>query len=484
MKKQTSWEIIYSDFSGMERKAVEFLNKEAGKLIIRDEGVYRIHVLPINKEQGQLPEQNAIVVGRYSESALIRNFVSDSEIPENGYLIKTVKNPKTPECSLIIITASDGRNIFYGAVTLIDKFIPAHAPSHGGRRVADLFFDEPIAEYTYSAAHKIRTRGIFAWGHPINDYRSFIENMARQGLNQIILWNDFKPLNANDIVNYAHEFGIQLLWGFSWGWIDGCRNIQSIDEEHINTIKAQVLEIFERDYAGLGDGIYFQSFTERVDTEIGGKNIAETVTDLVNSTAGELLKRYPELHIQFGLHASSVRNDLDAIARVDERIEILWEDGGAFPYDYQLKTCNEQDFLKALDFTEKIIKLRGKNAKTGLVIKGFATLDWTAGLFVHQRGPFILGENAAEITEHDKKVRRAMWRDFSADWLKYGDHARRFTEKVYEWTDGNVTLSQAGTFDGGIYLPNAIASEIFADPSRCYGDIVNECVAKPCVILD
>ena len=35
--KETSWKIVYSDFSGMERTAAEFLNREAGRLLIRRE---------------------------------------------------------------------------------------------------------------------------------------------------------------------------------------------------------------------------------------------------------------------------------------------------------------------------------------------------------------------------------------------------------------------------------------------------------------
>ena len=68
---------------------------------------------------------------------------------------------------------------------------------------------------------------------------------------------------------------------------------------------------------------------------IGERNVAETVVNLVNEAAEELWKITPDLHLIFGLHATSVREQLDKIAKVDKRIEILWEDCGEFPYHYR-----------------------------------------------------------------------------------------------------------------------------------------------------
>ena len=48
--KQNSWEIIYTNFEGMERHAIEFLNKEMGNYVLRELGEYCIYVLPTNKE--------------------------------------------------------------------------------------------------------------------------------------------------------------------------------------------------------------------------------------------------------------------------------------------------------------------------------------------------------------------------------------------------------------------------------------------------
>lgn len=46
--------------------------------------------------------------------------------------------------------------------------------------------------------------------------------MACMRLNQLTLWNDHLPLNAADIIAYAHSYGIEVIWGFAWGWSTNC----------------------------------------------------------------------------------------------------------------------------------------------------------------------------------------------------------------------------------------------------------------------
>ena len=42
MMKQADWKIVYHKYEGMEKRAIELLSKDAGKYLIRDEGVYTI----------------------------------------------------------------------------------------------------------------------------------------------------------------------------------------------------------------------------------------------------------------------------------------------------------------------------------------------------------------------------------------------------------------------------------------------------------
>lgn len=480
--KQESWKIVYSNFSGMERKAVELLSKEVGKRLVRKQGVYTLYVLPCLQEEANTKiERNAIVVGLYEESALIKKFVSKNEIPENGYLVRVVDNPEDEDCSIVLITARESVNLYYGAVAFVDDYPSLCARVHGGGlQLTEEIFDEKLQSYTLSSAPKTQTRGIFTWGHPINDYRAFIENMARQRLNQLVVWNDFAPLNAKEIIDYAHSFGIELLWGYAWGWIDGCGKIKDISDETLKKLKADVIKKYEEVYAPLGaDGIYFQSFTERDDEYIGGRLIAEAVTTFVNDTAGELLKKYPDLKLQFGLHALSVKNRLSEIAKTDKRVEIVWEDGGEFPFGYRAIMEDEKAFEDTLSFVKDILYLRGLDAPTGIMFKGFMTLDWTK--FVYQAGPFILGENASEIEEHDKKLRLGAWRKFRSDWLKYGEYAVKFARRILEMTNGKVNLCMAGMFDGGIWFPEALCSEIFWNPEADFAKLVQTVAARECV---
>lgn len=131
-----------------------------------------------------------------------------------------------------------------------------------------------LPDYQHASAPKIKTRSIFAWGHTINSYRDYIDHMARLKMNQIVIWNDFLPVNAEDVVSYAHEYGIELLWGYAWGWSRSCA---SADLEHLELLSRQIVDEYENTYSvALGDGIYFQSFTEiKNASTINGLNIAQ-----------------------------------------------------------------------------------------------------------------------------------------------------------------------------------------------------------------
>ena len=120
--------------------------------------------------------------------------------------------------------------------------------------------------------------------------------------------------------------------------------------------------------------------------------------------------------------------------------------------------------------------LRGLDAPTGIVYKGFMKLNWLR--FAHQTGPYILGENAEEIQNHDRQLRVDAWRALTADWLKNGEYAHRFTSFIYDLTKGKVNMCMAGTFDGGTYLPQAICAEMFWNIDRPYPDIMKSAMDK------
>ncbi len=476
--KQTSWQIIYNGNDPITKRAVEFLNREAGKLIVRYEGRYSLYVLP-TEEEGTPIRQNAMIIGTYESSPLIQSLINPEDVPENGHIYRVMKSPTDPDARYAVMTGHTPAEVYAAAVDFVDRYPCDYSPTHGSLRLYDQIFAEEMKEGEYSAATKSPTRGIFTWGFPINNYRDYIKNMARLKLNQLILWNDFVPFNAKEVIDYAHSFGIEVIWGYSWGWRFTPKDLTPAS---LKALKDDVIKDYEENYRALGcDGIYFQSFTETQSSEIDGILIADAVTDFVNDTVGTLLERYPGMKIQFGLHASSVLGHLESIARVDRRIEIIWEDYGPFPSGYTPRT-NEEEFKKLLETTEKLIKLRG-DAPLGLITKGFMMLDWDKERFIHQEGRFIMGDNDNFVCEHDRRVRNASWRMTSADVTKYGSYIRRFVKFVTDIGGGRVNLCMAGTFDGAVYFPVDLTASMFYNPEGEYADFVVESLRKDYVTL-
>ena len=472
--KQTSWKIIYNAYEGLEKRAVEFLSAQMGKYLFPQKDAYMVHVLACEKE-GATIDKNAVVLGLFSQSETIRRFVSKEELEGKDYFVKVVKNPDNPDCRIVCITANDVQNLYYGAVAFIDNYPLDCAPVHGGLHIPQWIYNYNMAEFAFGERAGVQTRGVWSWAQPIGDYRSYIQEMARLKINQIVLWNDYMPLNAKEVVDYAHSFGIRVIWGYAWGWesngVAACVE-KTVDAAFLNGLKEQAILQYERDCLPTGcDGIYFQSFTELSKEYVGGQLVAKVVTDFVNDTVDALLEKYPNLHIQFGLHATSVKNHLDEIARVDKRVEIVWEDCGTFPYAYEPIVSSEEAFEKTLEFTKKILTLR-PGAPTGLIFKGMMTVDWE--MFVHQSGPYILGENTpAQIKSH-KALLKPIWQMFEAGWLQYGEYALRVVREAVALTGGEVNIAVVNEDGGGITLPMAIFSEMLYNPQREYGEILNK----------
>ena len=479
--KQTDWKIIYSNYDGITKRAINLLSKEAGKYLIRENGVYKIHVLPCEKE-GCKVSKNAFFIGLYNESETIKKYVKEDEIKKDGFLVKVIKNPDDEEGRFVILTAHNEQELFYAVVSFFDDYIPEKAPFGGSNRMPDLVFDSPLAEYSYSEAADHRTRSIFTWGHSISDYRKYIDNMARLKFNELVLWNDFIPLNISEIIDYAHSYGIKVILGYSWGWKEIGSKTDNITDESIEKVKELAVNDYRENYAKVNcDGIYFQAFTERKENVVGGKTIAQVVTDMVNDVAEELWEITPDLRLIFGLHASSVRERLDEIARVNPKIEILWEDCGEFPYSYSSFVTSEEKFNETLEFTNKLLNLRD-GVGVGLVFKGLMMLDWN--IFIYQSGPYVMGENDSLISEHDKKIRANAWRMFSADWIKYGEYVTKLLKFINENKKDEVNMCLAGTFDGGIYLPFALCAQMYRTLDDNYSDTLRKVSRRACITVD
>ena len=479
--KQTDWKIIYTKYEGIAKKAIELLSKEVSEFLIREPHVYSIYVLPCEKE-GCAISKNAFFVSCYEESAAIKQYVSAEEVPEDGFLVKVIPTPAEAEGRLVILTAHTEQELFYAVVSFLDDYIYDYSPICGSNYMPDRIFDRPLPECAYTEVPDNKTRSIFTWGHPINDYRAYIENMARLKFNELIIWNDFIPVNIVDIIDYAHSFGIKVILGYSWGWQQGCGKIEEITDQKIENIKTFALQQFRDHYAGVPcDGIYFQSFTERREEQVGGRLISRLVVDMVNDIASRIWQIQPGLRIIFGLHATSVRKRLDEIARVDPRIDIMWEDCGEFPYSYNSFVSDEKIYEETLAFTKEILELRG-GVGVGLVFKGVMMLDW--GKKVGQHGPFIMGQNSKAIAAHDRHIRASSWRKYAADWMQHGDRAAQMLQFIKDHKLGEVDMCLAGTFDGGIYLPMALCGQMYRTLDDDYQQTLRKTARRACITTD
>ena len=479
--KQTDWKIIYNKYSGISKRAINLLSREVGRFILREEMVYSIYVLPCEKEGAEV-SHSAFFVSLYGESDSVRKFVAREEVPEDGFAVKVVKNPENEEGRLVFLTAHTERELFYAVTSFLDDYLPTCYPYGGANLMPDKTFDYPLPETSYSKVSDHKKRSIFTWGHSINDFRAYIDNMARVRLNELIIWNDYIPINIDEIIEYAHSYGISVILGYSWGWREIGNKATEITEECIEALKEKVVETYRRDYAPVGcDGIYFQSFTERNEERVGGKLISELVTEMVNDIASKLWRITPQLRLIFGLHATSVRNHLKEIALVDPKIEILWEDCGSFPFNYASYLSDESKYEKTLEYVDEILELRGGRG-VGFAFKSVMMLDWTKK--VGQPGPYVMGENSRDIADHDLRLRRGSWRCYASDWMRYGEYARRTVEFINENQLGDTTLCIAGTFDGGIYLPFALYADMFLGISEPYADILDRVAKRPYVKMD
>jgi hypothetical protein len=290
-------------------------------------------------------------------------------------------------------------------------------------------------------------------------------------LNTIIIWNDFVPVNAKEIIEYAHRSAVKVIWGFSWGWDDGCSRLSL---RNLNDQSQDIFRKFKEEYGALDvDGIYFQSITELETEYLEGILVADAVTEFVNSTARLFFHTCPDLELQFGLHATSVKNRLEFIKKVDPRIRIVWEDCGSFPFSYFAHTVD--GFAETKTFSENIANLRGVGDRFGVVLKGMTKLDWPS--FEHLDGPISLG-TSSDAVKADRINRKSRdWKYFQAYWMANGNKALEMIRTLAECkqSDLHITaLVEDSMFEENIMYPVALYSEMLWNCNADFSKLLNE----------
>lgn len=478
------WIVLIDKYDGITKNAINML---VGTL-----SGYLNYVLPVkfinDVTDEELTDSKIIAVGT-SENHRLISLCEDRKLlatpkKDEGYSVFVGESILNPELQMIAVSGSDEKGILYGCMDFCNKYcgdILYREKDIWGNEIFTEPFEHKINTWQISLAPAIKRRAIWTWGHVIYDYRRFLDNMARLKLNEIVIWNDCAPLNANDVVKYAHSLGIKVIFGFTWGWGASCADIlEDYNEKELSKLKAKVIRTYEEEYRDLDcDGIYFQSFTELDTDNINGKYIAELVTELVNDISGALLQKYPELHIQFGLHATSVKNRLDAISKVDKRVHIVWEDCGSFPYSYWAE--NVSNFEDTYSLTQKLLTLRGKEDNFGAVFKGMLKLDWN--LFEHFESSYILGERTNDYISRRQIEKNRIWKILQADWLKNADLLRKTVELIAGNSEEAIieALVEDSMFENKIMLPVAVYAETLWNPSLDTDSIIAQVSKYPAV---
>lgn len=343
-----------------------------------------------------------------------------------GYSINVAPSLRCAERTDIVIQGADPSGVLYGVYSFITAYLDdiwKYEGYHFNRR-AELFRD-PAPRFALSESPSVKNRGIWTWGHRIYDYRTFLENMARCKMNMLIMWNDFAPVNGKEIVEYAHDCGIRVIWGFSCGWGDDVE-VDPLDDGNMEKWCRKVLDTYETEYLPLGgDGLYFQGFTERNETSINGVSIASLITRWINTVAGKLHRKFPELYIQFGLHATSIRENFGELGALSGDATPVWEDCGSFPYHYDPR---EGNIPETFEYHKKIIELAEKNGKFGAVFKGFTVLNWKT--FEHYRGRTLIGESDELFRRERLEEKRFYWKFCEPYWINNAPILREFCRAV------------------------------------------------------
>ena len=376
-------------------------------------------------------DENLIIIGTSQNGGAMKQLAKAGHITlpsqREGYAIRAMKSPFDGERFLIIICGADAAGLLYAVHAFDLRYIRDKCRYNGyhynHRHQA---FIDAMPEWEFSSYPKTDRRGIWTWGHVIYDYRAFLYNMSALGMNHIIIWNDFVPLNAADVIAEAHRRAIKVYWGFSCSWGE---KVDPNDPSDVEKWTNRVLEVYRDQYAPLTvDGIYFQAFTETTEKKLGERSIAELVTDWANSICGRLREVYPELDIEFGVHAISIGQDYAKLAGIDPNIAVMWEDCGDFPYYYD--PARQAKSKEAIEYTRALVRLQGDDTRFAAVLKGFTVLNWSK--FEHYHGPIVLGESPRAFIERRADDRRFTWNYARPYWIEGAELLREYFSTVVE----------------------------------------------------
>jgi hypothetical protein len=466
--KGARWDVLYGSRDGVERFALTELLRG-----VQDYLPYVVRVAPAGDGSGAA-DRHLILIGTAANNRQVaelveRRLVSLPDKPQS-YALACIDSPWCAGRRVIAVAGRDARGVLYAAEDFNARILAAvvNCDNPTPERLREAF--DNLKGFNISEFPRVENRGIWTWGYVIYDYRRFIDNMAKLRMNTLIVWNDCPPLNCREVIEHAHSRGVRIILGFHWGW--GKDELDLANSEHRRLIKDDVLERYKRDYRQLGmDGIYFQTLTEHNVTETGKRSTASLACEMVNDVAAALYEIDPGLYIQFGLHATSIRERYTDLKPLDPRVTIVWEDAGVLPYSgFPRITGPEGGWLNSqeetLAYSKKLATFREK-AEFALVPKGWINLRWHEDFEHH--GPFILGERDAAFICRRLEQRRPYWDRVNTRWLELYPHAAEFYRQMLDCRPPEMTaaaLVEDGLFEAEIPISVALFAETIWNPCR------------------
>jgi hypothetical protein len=192
----------------------------------------------------------------------------------------------------------------------------------------------------------------------------------------------------------------------------------------------------------------------------------------VNDTATALYAEHAGLHIQFGLHATSIRERYPEFRALDERIIITWEDVPGIPFAYIPGEGPAKLADSALEYSKQIARFR-PGTPFAIVPKGWCHLRWGAEFEHH--GPFILGERHPAYIRERLDERQPVLDRSNHYWYRHYPLATRYFREMTALRLPSIlatALVEDSMFEARIQPGVALLAEMLWNPNQPDPDIL------------
>lgn len=472
LEKARDWKGVYSSAEGLEGRALAVLTEAMTARALRDPGTTTSHVFPLEKAGAAkgLSQKNRILIGCPSSHAGLRALLKSDDVPRGGYFIGTFSESGT---NTIAVAGDSPREVLWAAFDFADTgireieaaYLDANDLAAGTVKPWQVFAADALPAFAKRCAPETEVRSAFSWGHVIDDCGRYFRELARLRFTRVILWNEFPPVNAAEVVREAHEWGLELYWGFAWGWTaDMCASAETGD---IPKLVDSIVAEWRTTWRPLGgDGIYFQTFTEQNRETIDGRSIASLAVETVNGAVRRIRAEAPGLDIVFGLHANSVKQRLGEIEKTDKGVEILWENCGGFPFN-ESRFDPDTAFVDALLETERPV---------GLVWKAQPRQDWSC--WKHPAGPSVLGAAGDPTLRRDRALVREASVSHDEAWYRHGRKAYELLRHVRGGAHPPKELNAVAEYNPPFRFSTVVQAELFWSTADDWETVLRRARAK------